>query len=366
MAKQKVELTLIADFGASGSKFLYEYKKKGEKSELKALFMEAQVYKGKIEEIKEKIKGGNLAEDSCWIKLLDQYLAVGYLAKQLEGQSSLKQTKFMQAIVKTVGAICAIAGKENLTNCKINVNLIAFLPHGEKANAKYYKSNLKKQTEKPIESQYGKVEININQIGCRSEGEGIYNALPEKTKLKEKVGILMMGYRNLSILIGEKGSVREGETTDLGMVKIVEEVARCEGLSDYGKLTKLLVEGKESEEALNQVLEKIFMREGGMNKQERMENLKQAILKAEASHIEKTVRWLREILEEDVSQVILCGGTAQYLGEKLTSAIARELKWVNLNWHGGISIPPALEIGFREDRFYRLGDIYGEYLYQVS
>jgi len=50
--------------------------------------------------------------------------------------------------------------------------------------------------------------------------------------LKERVcAIAMIGYRNASLLVAQRGDVRPGKTSDLGFIRMVERVvARTSGL----------------------------------------------------------------------------------------------------------------------------------------
>ena len=114
------------------------------------------------------------------------------------------------------------------------------MPYGEKANFEYYCAALKQLTKTPIQTEYGEINIEFGNIAQLSEGQGVYDSLPEEEKLNKKIAILMMGYRNISALFGERGAIRKGETTDLGMVKLSDQIGKLEGITDSAKITRFL------------------------------------------------------------------------------------------------------------------------------
>jgi hypothetical protein len=72
----------------------------------------------------------------------------------------------------------------------------------------------------------------------------------------------------------------------------------------------------------------------------------------------------KEISDGDITEIVLCGGTASYLGEELETQLSSEFPWVTVNWHANLTIPEALLP--EGDPFGRFTDVYGEYLYQVN
>ena len=114
------------------------------------------------------------------------------------------------------------------------------MPYGEKANFEYYCAALKQLTKTPIQTEYGEINIEFGNIAQLSEGQGVYDSLPEEEKLNKNIAVLMMGYRNISALFGERGAIRKGETTDLGMVKLSDQIGKLEGITDSAKITRFL------------------------------------------------------------------------------------------------------------------------------
>ena len=361
--QEAVSLRVYGDFGGSGSKFLYQVKPpQSQWKKLSGFLMPSEIASGSRETFEKKIPENSLIEDKCWVEVMGKDFAVGYLAQLFDGVATLKQSKFIKAVLKTVAGISVIAAKEQILSSSIKVKLTSFLPYGEKANKDYYISVLNALCKEEVKTVYGKLKIELDDIIICSEGEGIYDVLPQPEKIAKKIGIMMMGYRNLSVIIGERGAIRKGHTTELGMVKLSEQVGKAEGICDYGKLTQFLVKAKVNEEkAINQLLSK----EGNLKKSERKDNLKKEIARAREGFLSQAIDWFKEIIEEDVDMVVLCGGTSEYLGKSLEEKLSKEFPWLEIKWHSDLSIPEGL-VELSVDQYKRCADVYGEWLYQTQ
>ncbi|QDZ39822.1 hypothetical protein FRE64_07630 [Euhalothece natronophila Z-M001] len=329
--------------------------------------MDAEVKAGSREKFIEDIGKGGYPEDRCWIKVSENKdCALGYLAKKHEGQSQMNQSKFMKAVFKTVGLISAIAAREEITNKTLKVDLTSFLPYSERNNFPDYFEALKEFVKNPIETEFGSINIEFINLVRRVEGQGIYHSLSPSEKNNKKVAIMMMGYRNVSLVIGERGTIQKGATTDLGMVKLANEIGESEGITNEGILTKFLVEAKTNED---RALSRLLAKETGYKKAERKERLKKKIAELREDFASQLITWMKDELDQDVDKIVLTGGSAMYFGKQIENQIKKNFPWMEIGWNNGLD--PEKDLGVirnlgQTDQYKRYIDVYGEYLYNQA
>jgi len=363
--KKKPTITLIADFGGSASKFFYQVE-----GQWRSLLMEPEVIaltggEGKASLAPEQV----FPENNCWFQINEKIFMVGRLAQQRQGHPGLKQNKFMRAVVKTLGAITVIAAKHDLFLKKgvkdISLDLTVFLPYGETGNFSYFRQAIKKlgDREEGLITPYGKFRVNSEKTisVCRYEGQGVYNSLPAEIKKDRKMALMMIGYRNMSVLIGESGSILSGATTELGMIRMIEEVAQSEGITNIEGLRQAIVEvGNQQTEF--RPLEKLLSRESDFQKEERMENLMAQITRSRQSYIDKLISWYQEVGVVDAEALLFVGGTAMYLGKQLETEFQGQFPWLQIHWQSALQIPETFVTA--GDPYGRFHDVYGEYLFR--
>jgi hypothetical protein len=361
MAKNKTSIILIADFGGSGSKFFYKLKE-----EWHSLLMppEVTIMNGKR-------KGPSLdleqvsPESNCQFSLLDTTYIVGNLAKQYQGHAGLKQNKFMRGILKVLGALQVIAAKHQLFPKKglktIELGLIFFLPYVEAENFPLFVKALRAfgDPEQGISTPYGDFRVQISRKACLYEGQGVYHGLPINDNTNRKVALMNVGYRNLSILVYHNGAVISGFTNNLGMVRMVEQVAKAQGITDLNGLKEAIIQIG-NDPTNEQPLQKLLAREADFQKDQRIKQLREKIKEECQTYIENLLSWFAETDEIHVDLLYFHGGTAQYLGHELKTAFTQKFPWLNAE-HCSVSIPEAFVPD--GDPYGRFLDVYGQYLY---
>lgn len=358
---EKADLSLIADFGASGTKAIYWTFQQG-KDKARSLLMSPSVINTKGIDLGAEVSEINVPEDRCYFEVQGESFALGYLAELFNGHEGLGQSKYLRAVLKVIGLLSVIVEKENFSFRKrttpLKVNLVIFLPYGEVGNSRYFKVALKSFTQKLIKNSVGKFSWEVSKISIRSEGEGIYRFFSQQ-KLPESLGLLMVGYRNCSFLVGRSGAVVDGETTNLGMIRMVEQVGKAEGLTDYSALTHAIAaSGPELSDEIP--FQKLLAKEGDMLKETRLKNLVEAIKIARSDYLNLLSSKIRDIMATNINEMVISGGTATLLGESLEESLQKSFPWLELNWHGGLTVPSSLVAS--GDLYGRFADVYGEYL----
>ncbi|MBE9229008.1 ParM/StbA family protein [Phormidium sp. LEGE 05292] len=346
---------LALDTGGEGTKFIYSLIS----GEAYSGFMEPEVIEipqSSQEEFQNLKLSVAEPEDACWVGWNGQYHAVGYLAKtQFLANDRLAESKVEAASSKALAAIWVMAAKLKLKErFKLAVKLV--LPPGEFAARETLQNKLLSQA-KNFSTPSGKIFTEIVHFQCLPEGAGIYlnyldaneNALKRKT-----IAFVMLGHRNASVLVSRRGVLKEGLTSNLGFQQLVRSVQyRCSHQNSDRLTPSIARAGWE----IN--LTELYPLAFSNSEPERAKEVEQialAIQKSQPEYFNALQSWLINTIPFDTSEIVFCGGTADYLKPKLSEAFNR----FDLTWHANTKIPRELDsynLGFR------LCDVYGLYRY---
>ncbi|HBL13459.1 MAG TPA: hypothetical protein DD379_19090 [Cyanobacteria bacterium UBA11162] len=353
------DLFLVLDFGGSLTKAIYM----GKDGEPTLLCMEPEVIGVPATSVEAYQRlsgemGEAMPQDRAWVKVDESYYAVGYLAaKRFHANAGLSQLKYERAYPKTLAAVWVAATSLGLGN-RFRMALAVLLPPGEYENASHLEAMIASGLEQ-FETPCGTFKVKLTHFDCKPEGAGIYlmRTQSDSAALKRKTcAVVMLGYRNASVLVSDRGQVNKRVTSSLGFVRLVEMVdSRTSGLS-VGRLAKAIaLSGEEPNPKVLQPLLQSVTKEGRF---EEMTALKKAIVECRPEYVLALRSWLREVLPKDLVMVILSGGTADYLKRELEEHFGS----VDIVWHG-VELPKSLqdvELGSR------ISDAYGMYLYFQS
>ncbi|WP_228059896.1 ParM/StbA family protein [Plectonema radiosum] len=218
------EVTLTIDFGGSGTKGIVQIR--GGKPT--AFWIEAAVIEVPYTSLAFQTRnlGNAYPQNTAWVGVGEDYRAVGYLARSIYSATPrLKPRKYELALYKTLAAIWVIKQKFKLSD-SFDISLALLLPPGEFEDSALLKPMLKEaltQFDTPTK------KINANLVGyeCFPESGGIYAMYCKNTgeAIRRKViALVMLGYRNASVIISRRGILNRGKTAKLGMTKMVDLV----------------------------------------------------------------------------------------------------------------------------------------------
>lgn len=164
----------------------------------------------------------------------------------------------------------------------------------------------------------------------------------------------MLGYRNASVLVSNRGIVEKGKTSDLGMIQMVERVVATTSGQNTESLTDAIVKagGDINERALQQITRSTSKK----GRTSELEKLKRAISMARAEYTAILLSWLDNTLPKETNEIVFCGGTADYLIKELNSHYWK----VPLSWNANVEIPEEVDVSGVGSR---LCDIYCAFLY---
>ena len=171
------------------------------------------------------------------------------------------------------------------------------------------------------------------------------------------VAIVMVGYRNASVLLAERGQVGKRSPSDLGFIKMVRLVEeRITGLPATAELARAIALAGEKIDLRH--LERLAMSSVPEVRRDEVQHLGQVIKACRAEYALALSSWLKEVLpcRTNLDEVVLCGGTAEYMSAELEM----HFSYTEVSWNAGIEIPENLQ---DEEIGSRMCDAYGTYLY---
>jgi hypothetical protein len=351
------DLVIVLDFGGSLTKVIF----RGRDRNPQVLCMEPEAIelpKSAITNYERQSMGMSALApaDRAWVGVGDQYYALGYLARtQFFGNPGLTQLKYERAFPKALAAVWAAATSLGL-NQEFTASVGILLPPGEYKNGENLQHLLKKGL-REFETPTGTYQVTLTHYDCKPEGGGVYlmhTANWDWAAQKNKtLAVVMVGYRNASVLLVQRGAVIKRSTSELGFIQLVNSVkAKTSGL-DVNQLAEAIATSGNPPDP--KILSRCLMSVGDVQRRNELSALRQAIISSREQYSLSLRSWLREELPRQVDEVLLCGGTSEYIHPELSEHFSGS----KIVWHG-VELPPPLassELGNR------LCDVYSMYEY---
>ena len=329
------EVTLTIDFGGSGTKGIVQIR--GGKPT--ALWIEAAVIEAPYTSLAFQTRnlGNAYPENTAWVGIGEDYRAVGYLARSIYSATPrLKPRKYELALYKTLAAVWAIKQKFKLSD-SFDISLALLLPPGEFEDSTLLKPMLKEAFTQ-FDTPSGKINANLVGYECFPESGGIYAMYCKNTgeAIRRKViALVMLGYRNASVIISRRGILNRGKTARLGMTKMVDLVIEgTSGLEASELIEGIVAAGNEPKP------QHFYHLCSSSNIDAQIEKILSVVNSSRAEYAIALMSWLTEVLpnKNELDEVIICGGTADYLREELDSVFPT----TPIVWHGGVEVPQTL------------------------
>ncbi|MHC5717783.1 MAG: ParM/StbA family protein [Nostoc sp.] len=350
---KKVVITI--DMGASKTKAIVQEYPEGKPVVLLLDSEVADIAKASIESVQQE----GSPESRTWVGIGDEYCALGELARRrFGGISQLKELKYELAVPKICGAFWLAKEKLNLGN-DVAAYLSILLPPGEVQDKEQLQVRLK-DAFRGFDTPAGKMRVKMLRYDAASEGSGIFfhrrrtlgNNMPASM-------YVMLGYRNASIFTFRSGSISAGITSNFGMSWLVNNfTSKTSGLSpDNPNIIEVLVEAGVSCDS--QVMQKLSRKRKGDEIQLDGESMSKALLLARDEYWRAIVRWLRSKMDEDIEELVFCGGTADYIRPEIDAYFQKE--GIKVSWHGNIFIPDEISSGIGN----RMADVWALHQYMI-
>lgn len=357
------DLTLAVDFSASMTKGFFTF----ETFKPELILMEPEVASVSLQSLiayEESKIGSTSPENAAWVTYKGQHYAVGHLARhKFSADLQLKKRKFESAIPKVLALCGAISSKYELTG-ETNMRLAVLLPWGE-----YQDRLLFKKTISTALSNYNfrsdTKSFVLDAFLCLPEGGGVLikGRDPGASIQNFKIVVVIVGYRDVSLLIMDRGELSTGMTRPLGFYHLIEGVkARTSGLNEHVLASTICKAGKNvNPKALMALVNNV----GENYRDYEISNVRTAIADARAEYWSKLEPWLKLEVGRDVDEVILTGGTAHFLRSELNSLFS----YTTVNWCENLE--RQILSNFQSEvtaksLSYRLTDIYGLFFYLIG
>ncbi|NJO65901.1 MAG: ParM/StbA family protein [Richelia sp. RM2_1_2] len=330
------EVTLTIDFGGSGTKGIVQIR--GGKPT--AFWMEASVIEAPYTSLAFQTRnlGNAYPENTAWVGIGEDYRAVGYLARSIYSATPrLKPRKYELALYKTLAAIWVIKQKFKLSG-SFDISLALLLPPGEFEDSALLKPMLKEALTQ-FDTPTNKINANLVGYECFPESGGIYAMYCKNTgeAIRRKViALVMLGYRNASVIISRRGILNRGKTAKLGMTKMVDLVIEGTSGLEAEELIEAIVAAGDEPKAQHFY----HLCSSNSTKDAQVEKIISVVNSSRAEYSIALMSWLTEVLpnKNELDEVIICGGTADYLREELDSVFPT----TPIVWHGGVEVPQTL------------------------
>lgn len=272
----------------------------------------------------QDVVGLSRPEDAAWIEYKGSCWGVGYICQQFYADLKLEQPKFESAIYKTLAVVGAIAQKKSVPN-EAKIRLGILLPYGEYSDRKVFEQ-LIQEAVKDFQFRGEQRSFQLESFVCRPEGFGLLSrGRKSGSNLRErKIAVVMIGYRNASILIMDRGVMANGITEDLGFHKLVKAVQKLVAGQKSLTLAAAICDAgsKINPKALTNL---VRVQDAALQEIE-VTQIKTAIATARDEYWVILSSYLRHHVPLDIDEIIFAGGTSHYFRSELNKLFRRPEK----------------------------------------
>ena len=370
------EIKLAIDLGASDVKCVYSVSDtKIESKNVKKSYFLFESYCEEISSLRIEqyydLKGSigvRRIEDNLYIQIDKQYIVLGSLASELTSDvQELRKPKYEVAAYKVLAAIGIVLTKHCLNAKSVSLNLGVFLPWNEYGDKSLFADRLKKLASNFSFGKELKLSFKIGEIIVRVEGSGVIEAYTSKYKLKDsglsKIGVLMIGHRNISGLYFEKEKFIKGDSPLLGfgvlcdraceissksntdeicsvIIKILSNPKNFYSFSKYGEKTEKVIKKKQNPaysymrdiieyeeiiktpiwkleknypkwEEMPEIINIININDEEFKKAE-IKKISDSIRQATEEYQDKFIKWCSKFFPKDLECLLICGGGQKF------------------------------------------------------
>lgn len=349
-----LDLEIALDFGGSRTKGVFTLKP----FNLELITMEPEVVRvarPSIESYMDINVGGASPQDSAWVEYRDEIHAVGFLAKKsFSGNPGLGELKFERALYKVLAVVGAIAQQRKLPQ-KFTLGLGVLLPWGEYSDRKRFE-HLVAEALHDYRFRGQQLSVVLQRFNCNPEGGGLlYLGRNSNFSLSNRnIAVVMIGYRNASALVVQRGNMTSGNTSELGFIRLLEKVQQVtSGIGDAQLSAAIYNAGPRVAE---KALKALPRSTGAELRNQEISTIAESIKQLRPGYWSAIESWLQNVIPSDTDEVIISGGTAGYLHRLLSQHFQQfEVNWCD---HLEDRILTAFP-GQADSLQYRLTDVYG-------
>jgi hypothetical protein len=334
------DLIVAADFGASLGRAIYGLNAPYLKPEL--MLIEPQVVRVPEKSIEnyEKYKMSDASpEDSAWVCVDGAYYAVGFLASRaFHAVHCLESLKVDSAIPQALALVGSAAQRKGLPQ-QFSLSLGILLPWSEFRDREKFHSQIA-QALADYTFRGKPMSVELESFVALPEGGGIFargrvpkrgeERLPNPKEVT--IAVIMLGYRNSSILLVEKGELTRGVTGELGFAKMVQRIQAFTSGQKADVLISAICQVKRlDEKSLERLAARLARSQEPLLREREKREIAQAIVDAREEYVQLLKNWLSQNLLSQVSvdEFLVSGGTAHYFQREITEMLGHFGGYIN-------------------------------------
>jgi hypothetical protein len=354
-------MTLALDFGASGSRAIYTGL--NFKPHLYVMPPQICLVTGEsVQAFQDFQLNPNQQTTSGYLQVGKEFYAFGAFAKQHFLNLQLQKPKLETAIPKALAMIGLITQEQSLANAGA-IHLGIVLPYSEYSDRQLFEQVLRDALS---DFKFCGIQksFSLETFCCLPEGAGVLMQGREAgTNFQNlDVAVLMLGYRDTSLLLLNQGEFSRGETERLGFSNLVKSVANNTSKLDQQRLTAAICKAGTNinPKALLPLLNTV----SDSYKDYKLHQLQQSISQAKSQYWLNLNQWLKLQIIQEMDEIIIAGGTSRYFKSELQSLLTpltKKLLWCEeLEKRIRATFPAQIKGNHLE---YRLADVYGLFFY---
>lgn len=370
------DITLAVDLGSTRPRAIYvDNRPESDRKTPGLLLMYPEVTKlpeSSINAHEASKYGTTSPENDAWVSIAGSYYAVGSLAKRCFcAEHSLLQMKLDGAIAQILAIVGCIAHRLQIPE-RVSINLGVVVPWDEFKSAGILESLLRKSAA-DFTFRGKRYETVLEKFICQPEGGGLFARGRQPSihgdPRHHNIVVLMIGFRNASLLVFEKGVLNKhrSTTTELGMSQMITRIVK----DTSGQTTESVLTALCSAKSLNPIdLQCCYAKI--------VPSLHQDIREAVASDLVDATRAAKDeylaILETRILQTltihidefIINGGTARFFRKELADIIQKNYSPRVINWCKTLEDLVKKTFGstvVKNNLEWRLCDVYGLFFF---
>lgn len=288
-----------------------------------------ELFPNSLEELRAQFKANLPPENQVWVSYERGTFAIGNLARAKRGQMRTHELKQQSIIPKALGATWVSARKHGLDN-KFRLVFVGLIPAGEMKAREALKQELTEAFAQ-FETPTGTFKVKAH-VDFLAEGSGIaaYREMTDPAFQNKTCAFFMLGHRNASILVTERGVQAISRSSKWGFIQLVQDMADNVIERSVEELTSVLCEaiGSSAAEYRNQDLDIIpfhAIARTGVGGLDDSQQLYAAAKAACDRYLGNLVGWMENEVNAlpTCDEVIFSGGGAKLLYRLLNK------RWVN-------------------------------------
>lgn len=247
----------------------------------------------------------NFDSRSVWVKVKDEYYAVGNLAQtKYNAFFSVKPLKNDNIVPKIIAAV-AVAHKHFNLPPKFKLSIVAVLPPSEYTYSQDVGTELLNALDS-IETPAGQIFPRSPKVNVYPEGYGILT-YHDRAELEENICVIMCGFRNTSILFSTDGQLNGLKTSDYGFYSMLEQISATSGGYKEVDLIEPVYQYLTHKKDYPLAFDGIFKSKDNVKE---FCKLTDSIKKAHTDYSRNLVNWIESVMRK-TDRIIFAGGTAE-------------------------------------------------------